>query len=755
MAYTIYKSDGTLLTQIADGDINITSTSIGLPGRNYASYGEVVDTNFVHILESFADSVPPANPLQGQLWFDTSSNRLRICPADGTALAGNWFTVASNGPSGITNFGSIVASGNITANNANITNNANVANINVSNANITLANITNVTASLANITTANISNVITTNANISVANITNANVSLANITDVVVSDSVWVKTTAANATGYSLYTTGTVAFDSGYVGYGKLNIAGGGGEQTLISGYKSGNTNTYGNLQISASNISFSTGAFGGTSTSQRMSIDPTGQVNVTSNLITNRIFTDNYYYANGVQLSFNGTYSNANVAAYLPTYTGTVGTGAANFIGTNITLSGNATAVGNVSSGNLLASGVVSATGNVTGGNLTTNGVVSATGNVTGGNLTTNGVVSATGNVTGGNLTTNGDVVSTRLSVQGNGGNDGRLVVQSATSNTALISALNNVAYTNGNLNVYGSKISFNTGDLGTNSTSERLSIYANGQISTVNGSNLVVSGNITSASTVTATGNISGGNLTTSGIVLATGTVAGGSFSTTGTLSVTGNANVGNIGAASGVFTGTISAASGITSSTPAVTQNVSDNSNKIATTAFVKQAIGANPPIGSVHWWTTTTAPTGYLFCDGSSVSQAAYPLLYAVIGATFGGNVTNFNLPDLRGQFIRGWNNSSSGSDPSRVFGSSQQDDFKTHTHVINDPGHSHYGHVIAASGDWRAGGTNSFPNATSVYGNTANAFTGITALNTGNTETRPVNVALMPIIRAYI
>jgi hypothetical protein len=73
MAYTIVKSDGTVLTTIADGTINTSSTSLGLPGRNYAGYGQSLDTNFVHVTENFADTTPPANPLRGQIWYDFKS----------------------------------------------------------------------------------------------------------------------------------------------------------------------------------------------------------------------------------------------------------------------------------------------------------------------------------------------------------------------------------------------------------------------------------------------------------------------------------------------------------------------------------------------------------------------------------------------------------------------------------------------------------------------------------------------------------
>ena len=71
MAYTIIRSDGSQLTTIADGTINTTSTSLSLPGRNYAGYGQSLDTNFVRQLENYANSSPPPNPLRGQLWFNT------------------------------------------------------------------------------------------------------------------------------------------------------------------------------------------------------------------------------------------------------------------------------------------------------------------------------------------------------------------------------------------------------------------------------------------------------------------------------------------------------------------------------------------------------------------------------------------------------------------------------------------------------------------------------------------------------------
>jgi hypothetical protein len=152
MAYTIVKSDGTVLTTIADGTINTTSTSLGLPGRNYAGYGQSLDTNFVHQLENFANTVPPANPLRGQLWYNINANTLCICPLDGTTTASSWITLAQSGGSGTTTFGNVTLTGNLQANNITAANAISGDTITVRLATVTA----NATIGTANITTGNI-----------------------------------------------------------------------------------------------------------------------------------------------------------------------------------------------------------------------------------------------------------------------------------------------------------------------------------------------------------------------------------------------------------------------------------------------------------------------------------------------------------------------------------------------------------------------------------------------------------------------
>ena len=74
MAYTINLTNGTILTTVADGTVNSTSSSLTLIGKNYAGYGDFLNENFVHMVENFADSNAPTTPLIGQLWWDSAGN---------------------------------------------------------------------------------------------------------------------------------------------------------------------------------------------------------------------------------------------------------------------------------------------------------------------------------------------------------------------------------------------------------------------------------------------------------------------------------------------------------------------------------------------------------------------------------------------------------------------------------------------------------------------------------------------------------
>ena len=81
----------------------------------------------------------------------------------------------------------------------------------------------------------------------------------------------------------------------------------------------------------------------------------------------------------------------------------------------------------------------------------------------------------------------------------------------------------------------------------------------------------------------------------------------------------------------------------------------------------------------PPGAIMPFARPTAPAGWLVCDGRAVNRIQYKNLFDAIGTTFGAGdgSTTFNLPDLRGEFIRGWDNGR-GVDPGRQFGSWQED-----------------------------------------------------------------------------
>jgi hypothetical protein len=80
MAYTILNTDGTTLVLLADNTVDNVSTSLSLVGKNVSSYGEYWNNNLVKLAANFASSSssPPRNPLKGQLWYDTTSRRLKI-----------------------------------------------------------------------------------------------------------------------------------------------------------------------------------------------------------------------------------------------------------------------------------------------------------------------------------------------------------------------------------------------------------------------------------------------------------------------------------------------------------------------------------------------------------------------------------------------------------------------------------------------------------------------------------------------------
>jgi hypothetical protein len=77
MPYILYKSNGTSLAIVPDASLDST-TSLQFVGRNYSGYGQIVNENFVKLLENFSKNTPPANSIIGQLWYDTTLGRINV-----------------------------------------------------------------------------------------------------------------------------------------------------------------------------------------------------------------------------------------------------------------------------------------------------------------------------------------------------------------------------------------------------------------------------------------------------------------------------------------------------------------------------------------------------------------------------------------------------------------------------------------------------------------------------------------------------
>jgi len=82
MSYRINRTDGELIVDLTDGIVDETTTDLTLIGKNYKGFGEFLNENFVKLLENFASTSNPTNPLTGQLWYDKQDQKLKVF--DGT-----------------------------------------------------------------------------------------------------------------------------------------------------------------------------------------------------------------------------------------------------------------------------------------------------------------------------------------------------------------------------------------------------------------------------------------------------------------------------------------------------------------------------------------------------------------------------------------------------------------------------------------------------------------------------------------------
>jgi len=170
-----------------------------------------------------------------------------------------------------------------------------------------------------------------------------------------------------------------------------------------------------------------------------------------------------------------------------------------------------------------------------------------------------------------------------------------------------------------------------------------------------------------------------------------------------------------------------------------------------NAVGATLNVTGDVSAGILIGQVSFFTMSTAPTGWLKCNGAAISRTTYAKLFAVTGTTYGvGNgSTTFNLPDLRGEFIRGFDDGRA-IDSGRTFGSSQLDALQNITGVI--------GYVVQGGG---GNGTSGAFTVSTVVSGVLTTGGSYSAFNVSydasrvartSTETRTRNLALLACIK---
>ena len=433
------------------------------------------------------------------------------------------------------------------------------------------------------------------------------------------------------------------------------------------------------NVTVNANgNITISSAGFSNVAVFANTGVYVDGLVSSTGNI------AGNYLLGNGAFITgLPAGYSNADVANYLPTYSGNLVsltgpvTTTSNITGGNVLTGGLISAVGNVSGNYILGNGalltgvitsvaninngtsnvtVVSSGGNVTVGVAGTSnvavfaatgeyvtGVISASGNVTGGNVLTAGLISATSTITsaaniiGGNVLTGG-LISAIGNIQGN------VFIGNGAGLTSLTGA--NVTGTVANA-TYADLAGTVTNNAQANITSVGIltSLSVSGNTTT---GNLLTGGLISATSTITSAANITGGNLLTAGLISATSTITsaanitGGNILTAGLISATGNVTGGNVNTNNIVGTALTITSTGVLNLAP--TGNITANSKNItgladpvqdqdaATKAYVDSVAQGLDPKASVSLATATTLPA-YTYNNGT-----------AGVGATITGSAS---------------------------------------------------------------------------------------------------------------
>jgi len=416
MAYVINLTDGSTFATIADGTIN-TASSMTLVGKNYAGYGEFLDENFIHLLESGANTTAPAAPLIGQLWYDKTNSLMKV-------YNGTQFKVISAA----------------TASASQPT--------------------SNVTGDLWYDTTNQQVKVYTGSSFITVGPAFSSSQGTTGAIPETINDS--------GATPHFI--------TSLYVNNTRVAIVSKDASFTPAAPVFTAFNTVYPGITLAGTGLGASA-VFAGSATNAQLldNLDSTDFMRATANAQTSgtlRVTNDTGLFvgaANVFNVNTTATDANvlssisggnlriqANVGGTLFNVAQALGASGTFAVSNALTVGTTASAVGNVTGGNLVTAGQVSATANITGGNIITSALVqganvSATANVQAGNLRTTGTVSATGNITSvGNVAGNFFI-----------GNGSQLTGLSlGVSVTKIVNGTSNVE-----INATGGNVSFNVG--------------------------------------------------------------------------------------------------------------------------------------------------------------------------------------------------------------------------------------------------------------------------------------------------
>ena len=179
--------------------------------------------------------------------------------------------------------------------------------------------------------------------------------------------------------------------------------------------------------------------------------------------------------------------------------------------------------------------------------------------------------------------------------------------------------------------------------------------------------------------------------------------------------------------------------------------LTLNANPVNNLHAATKQYVDGVTGDLPIGTVMYFAASAAPVGWFECDGRNLSTQSFPDLFAAIRYTYGGGGLNFNLPNLRGEFLRGWDNGR-GVDSGRAFGTIQTDAMRRLSgeapmYAINGFG---TGSGVFSQPPQNALGNGTAPGGLANYGVRFDSQAALPS-NTAS-EFRPRNVALLPCIK---